>query len=204
MNKDRIIIAVQKKGRLSDASMAFLKSLGIEFAPNENYYIQKCKDRNIDLLLLRDDDIPLYVNRGIADFAIIGENIKIESGFDVEVIREFDFAKCSLVIAVPKNSPIKKPSDLEGERIATSYPQLLKNYLAKNNINATIIPIAGSVEISPELNLADAICDITQTGETLKAHGLKPIITILESKALLITNDVVKNWKQATRELLLK
>ena len=204
MNKDRIIIAIQKKGRLSDASMAFLKSLGIEFAPNENYYIQKCRDRNIDLLLLRDDDIPLYVNRGIADFAIIGENMKIESGFDVEVIREFDFAKCSLVIAVPKNSSIIKPSDLEGERIATSYPQLLKTYLAKNNINATIISIAGSVEISPELNLADAICDITQTGETLKAHGLKPIVTILESKALLITNDVVKNWKQATRELLLK
>ena len=204
MNKDRIIIAIQKKGRLSDASMAFLKSLGIEFAPNENYYIQKCRDRNIDLLLLRDDDIPLYVNRGIADFAIIGENMKIESGFDVEVIREFDFAKCSLVIAVPKNSSIIKPSDLEGERIATSYPQLLKTYLAKNNINATIISIAGSVEISPELNLADAICEITQTGETLKAHGLKPIVTILESKALLITNDVVKNWKQATRELLLK
>ena len=171
MNKDRIIIAIQKKGRLSDASMAFLKSLGIEFAPNENYYIQKCRDRNIDLLLLRDDDIPLYVNRGIADFAIIGENMKIESGFDVEVIREFDFAKCSLVIAVPKNSSIIKPSDLEGERIATSYPQLLKTYLAKNNINATIISIAGSVEISPELNLADAICDITQTGETLKAHA---------------------------------
>ena len=153
---------------------------------------------------MRDDDIPLYVNRGIADFAIIGENIKIESGFDVEVIREFDFAKCSLVIAVPKNSSIIKPSDLEGERIATSYPQLLKAYLANNNISATIISIAGSVEISPELNLADAICDITQTGETLKAHGLKPIVTILESKALLITNDVVKNWKQATRDLLLK
>jgi len=93
---------------------------------------------------------------------------------------------------------------LEGERIATTYPQLLKDYLIQNNINSAIIPISGSVEITPELNLADAICDVVQTGNTLKAHNLIPLVTILDSKALLITNDVAKNGKQELKELLLK
>ncbi|MDO8593950.1 MAG: ATP phosphoribosyltransferase [bacterium] len=204
MKNDRLKIAIQKKGRLSEASLAFLNSLGLRFTPNGHYLIQKCEDREIDLILLRDDDIPEYVNRGIADFAIIGQNVLLEKQLNANIIRELDFAKCRLDIAVPEDSLIKTPKDLEGERIATTYPQLLKEYLAKNNINSAIIPIQGSVEITPELNLADAICDVVQTGNTLKAHNLKPLVTILESKALLITNDVVKKGKQELKELLLK
>ena len=204
MKNDRLKIAIQKKGRLSEASLAFLNSLGLRFTPNGHYLIQKCEDREIDLILLRDDDIPEYVNRGIADFAIIGQNVLLEKQLNANIIRELDFAKCRLCIAVPEDSAIKTIKDLEGERIATTYPELLKEYLAKNNINSAIIPIQGSVEITPELNLADAICDVVQTGNTLKAHNLKPLVTILESKALLITNDVVKKGKQELRELLLK
>jgi len=204
MKNDRLKIAIQKKGRLSEASLAFLNSLGLMFKPNGHSLIQKCEDRNIDLILLRDDDIPEYVSRGVADFAIIGQNVLLEKRMQAEIIRELDFAKCRLDIAVPEDSPIKVLKDLEGERIATTYPELLKEYLAKNNINSAIIPIQGSVEITPELNLADAICDVVQTGNTLKAHNLKPLVTILESKALLITNDVGKKGKQQLKELLLR
>lgn len=204
MKNDKLKIAIQKKGRLSETSLAFLNSLGLRFTPNGHYLIQKCEDREIYLILLRDDDIPEYVNRGIADFAIIGQNVLLEKQTKTDVIRELDFAKCHLDIAVPEDSLIKTPKDLEGERIATTYPQLLKEYLAKNNINSAIIPIQGSVEITPELNLADAICDVVQTGNTLKAHNLKSLVTILESKALLITNNVPKDGKEALKELLLK
>ena len=204
MKNDRLKIAIQRKGRLSEASLAFLNSLGLMFKPNGHSLIQKCEDRNIDLILLRDDDIPEYVSRGVADFAIIGQNVLLEKRMQAEIIRELDFAKCRLDIAVPEDSPIKVLKDLEGERIATTYPELLKEYLAKNNINSAIIPIQGSVEITPELNLADAICDVVQTGNTLKAHNLKPLVTILESKALLITNDVGKKGKQQLKELLLR
>ena len=204
MKTNSLKIAIQKKGRLSEASLAFLNSLGLKFIPNGRALIQKCEGRDLDLLFLRDDDIPEYVSRGIADFAIIGQNVLLEKKMDAEVIRELDFAKCRLDIAVPESSPIKTPKDLEGERIATTYPELLKGYLSENNINSAVIPIQGSVEITPELNLADAICDIVQTGNTLKAHNLKPLVTILESKALLITNNVSKNGKEKLKELLLK
>jgi len=204
MKNDRLKIAIQKKGRLSEASLAFLNSLGLKFTPNGHYLIQKCENKDIDLILLRDDDIPEYVSQGVADFAIIGQNVLLEKQFNASVIRELDFAKCRVDIAVPEDSPIKTPQDLEGERIATTYPELLKTYLTKNNINSAIIPIQGSVEITPELNLADAICDVVQTGNTLKAHNLKPLVTILESKALLITNNVPKEGKEALKELLLK
>ena len=192
MKNERLKIAIQKKGRISEASLAFLNSIGLRFTPNGHYLIQKCEDKDIDLILLRDDDIPEYVNRGIADFAIIGQNVLLEKQLNATVIRELDFAKCRLAIAVPEDSSIKTLNNLEGERSATTYPRLLKEYLTQNNINCAIIPISGSVEITPELNLADAICDVVQTGNTLKAHNLKPLVTILESKALLITNNVAK------------
>jgi ATP phosphoribosyltransferase len=204
MKNNRLKIAIQKKGRLSEASLEFLNSLGLKFIPNGHSLIQQCENMDLDLILLRDDDIPEYVSRGIADFAIIGQNVLLEKQLKADVIRELDFAKCRLDIAVPEDSPIKTPKDLEGERIATTYPQLLKEYLVKNNINSAIIPIQGSVEITPELNLADAICDVVQTGSTLKAHNLKPLVTILESKALLITNNVPKEGKKVLKELLLK
>src|SRR3989338_10757630 len=114
MKNDRLKIAIQKSGRLSEASLAYLSSLGLKFARNGSALIQKCESREIDLILLRDDDIPEYINRGIADFAIIGQNVLLEKQLKADVLRELDFAKCSLSIAVPQNSSIKTTKDLEG------------------------------------------------------------------------------------------
>ncbi len=204
MKNQRLKIAIQKNGRLSEASIAFLTSFGLRFTPNGRFLIQKCENREIDLVLLRDDDIPEYVSRGIVDFAIVGQNVLLETQLKIEVIRTLDFARCQLSIAVPEDSLIKTLKDLEGKRIATTYPQVLKNYLTQNNINSVVVPTSGSVEIAPELDVADAVCDIVQTGATLKAHRLVPLVTILESQAVLITSRAVTNSKQGLRELLLQ
>lgn len=181
-------IAIQNKGRLKAESVKFLKSFGINITDTERGLIGKCADKNAEILYVRHGDIPRYVENGVADFGIVGENVIYEKKFSIKKIRALGFGKCTLVIAVPKNSKIKTISDLEGERIATSYPNSLKKFLKENKINASIIEIQGSVEIAPLLGLADAICDITQTGKTLDENGLKRIIDVFESKALLIGN----------------
>lgn len=191
----RLKIAVQKSGRLNQASMGFLASCGLSFAPNGNSLILPCQNFDLDVLYLRDDDIPEYVSRGVADFGIVGQNVLAEKEVNLKVLKKFDFGKCRLMIAAPASSNIKKPQDLEGERIATSYPKLLGSYLKKEGLEAAIIPISGSVEITPDLNLADAICDIVQTGNTLKAHNLVPLFTLLESQAVLIESPVDKEAK---------
>jgi ATP phosphoribosyltransferase len=196
MKKDnRLKIAIQKSGRLNQPSMAFLVSLGLEFLPNGSSLVQECGNFDLDVLFLRDDDIPEFVSRGVADFGIVGQNVLLEERADIELIRNLDFGKCRLAIAAPENSPIKNPQDLEGERIATTYPYLLRRYLKSQKIGAAVIPITGSVEIAPELNLADAICDIVQTGTTLKAHRLIPIATIIESQAVFISSPFQKESK---------
>ena len=199
---DRLKIAIQKSGRLNPPSLALLASLGLEFLPSGNALLQPCRNADLDLLFLRDDDIPEYVSRGVADFAIVGENVLLEKQATVEVVRRLDFGRCRLVIAVPEASEIRDPRDLEGERIATTYPHLLARYLKREHIDAAIIPISGSVEITPELNLADAVCDIVQTGNTLTAHRLRPLVTILESRAVLIGSPLRKKSKEPFLSLL--
>lgn len=202
MNKPKIRIAIQSKGRLAEESINFLNSLGLSFNPNGRNYIVRCTNFDIEILFLRDDDIPEYVESSVADFGIVGENVLLEKETEATILKKLGFGRCSLVIAVPENSPINKPADLEGERIATSYPNILRKFLEKEKINAAIIQIKGSAEIAPSLNLADAICDLTQTGQTLKENKLKPIFTILESQAVLIQTPYPKqNLKQY--ELLL-
>lgn len=194
-SQERLKIAVQKSGRLNQASMDFLVSCGLSFAPNGNSLIRPCENYDLDVLYLRDDDIPEYVSRGVADFGIVGENVLAEKQIKLTILKKFDFGKCKLMIAAPANSEIKELKDLEGERIATSYPKLLANYLKEKKLEAAIIPISGSVEITPDLNLADAICDIVQTGNTLTAHNLVPLFTLLESRAVLIESPIVKEAK---------
>ncbi|MEK7161890.1 MAG: ATP phosphoribosyltransferase [Patescibacteria group bacterium] len=193
---ERLRIAVQKSGRLNQGSMDFLVSCGLAFAPNGHSLILPCQNFDLDVLYLRDDDIPEYVSRGVADFGIVGQNVLAEKEFKPKILKKFDFGKCRLMIAAPADSVIKTPKDLEGERIATSYPKLLIDYLKKEKLEAAIIPISGSVEITPDLNLADAICDIVQTGTTLKAHDLVPLFTILESQAVLIESPINKQFKE--------
>lgn len=179
-------IAVQNKGRLKAESIKFLKSFGVDITDTERGLIGKCLDKNVEVLYVRHGDIPQYVQNGVADFGIVGENVLYEKKFSVKKIRALGFGKCTLVIAVPKTSKIKMVSDLEGERIATTYPNSLKKFLKENKINASIIEIRGSVEIAPLLGLADAICDITQTGKTLEENGLKRIMDVFQSEALLV------------------
>lgn len=192
--KNKLRIAIQKSGRLNPESMAFLNSLGLTFVPS-SALTQTCTNFDLSILLVRDDDIPEFVSRGVADFGIVGQNVLMEETADAEMVMSLPFGLCKLSIATPETSAIKKPEDLEGERIATTYPRLLRKYLRQKGINAAIIPITGSVEIAPELNLADAVCDLVQTGTTLKAHNLLPIVTILESQAVLIESPFQKESK---------
>lgn len=190
INKTKI--AVQKSGRLTEQSLNFLYSLGLKFRPNGRNLVTPCDNYNIEILHLRDDDIPEYVCRSVVDFGIVGENVLYEKNAQVSILKRLGFCPCSLVIAVPKGFQIKVLEDLEGERIATSYPRLLAKFLEERGINAAIITIRGSVEVTPSLNLADAICDITQTGKTLKEHNLIPLVTVLKSQAVLIESPFPK------------
>src|SRR3989338_5984116 len=194
---ERQRIAIQKSGRLYKGSMDFLISKGLSFPANGKSLILSCGNFDIDLLLLRDDDIPEYVKRGVADFGIVGQNVLAEKGADLPVIMKMDFGRCKLVIAVPKDSRIRTPEDLGGMRIATSYPKLLSEYLAKEGVEASIVPISGSTEITPELDMSDAICDLVQTGSTLKAHDLVPLFTVMESQAVLIESPAKKQAKES-------
>ena len=188
----RTRVAIQKSGRLTEGSVNFLVSMGLKFQTNGRNLVTPCENIPIDILHLRDDDIPEYVCRSVVDFGIVGENVLYEKNVHVRLLKRLGFSPCSLVIAVPKGSPIKVPEDLEGERIATSHPRLLTRFLKERQINAAIITIRGAVEVAPQLNLADAVCDITQTGRTLKEHDLIPLATVFESQAVLIESPFAK------------
>ena len=187
MKCNNIRIAIQKEGRLRNPSLEYLESLGLQF-PKQNgrTLVVPCKNADAEILYVRHSDVPQYVQNGAADFAIVGDNVLYEKDFKIREVEKLNFGKCSLVIAVPLDSSIQKIQDLEGERIATSYPNSLRKFLQKQKINAAIIEIRGSVEIAPALGLADAICDLTQTGNTLKENSLKTIETLFDSMAVFI------------------
>lgn len=191
--KKKIRIALQSKGRLMEPSLAYLKSKGLKFVENTRNLINPCKNKNVELLFVRNSDIPEYVRYGVADFGIVGRNVLMEKDNNFQAVKELDFGKCSMVIAVPENSKIKKLADLDHERIATSYPKILKSFLKKQNLSASIIEIQGSVEICPSLGLADAIFDITQTGKTLRENGLRVIKKVTDSQAVLIKNPNINS-----------
>ena len=177
-------------------SLEYLKSLGLHFfKENSRTFIVPCQNTDVEILYIRHSDIPQYVQNGTADFAIVGSNLLHEKSFKIREVKKLDFGKCSLVIAVPLVSPIQKIQDLEGERIATSYQESLRKFLQKQKINAAIIEMKGSVEVAPALGLADAICDLTQTGTTLKENALKPIEILFDSVAVLIESPFESKQK---------
>ncbi len=189
MRPHKICIAIQKSGRLNEESLAWLaKQQIVPSEPSNRKLLRQTQNPNIELLHVRHSDIVQYVRYGVAHFGIVGQNELFEKNINVDICAKLGFAKCALKIAVPHHSQIQSIEDLEGERIATSYPHSLKQFLCKHQIPCSIITINGSVEIAPELGLADAICDLVQTGSTLKEHGLNPIFTVFESQALLIQN----------------
>lgn len=197
MNRNNITIAVQKEGRLKIPSLEFLKSVGLEFSQNNGRkLLVLCPNAGAEILYVRHSDIPQYVQNGAADFGVIGRNLLYENDFKVKKIKKLNFGKCRLVIAAPISSTISKAEELEGERIATSYPNSLRKFLQKQKINAAIIEIKGSVEAAPTLGLADAICDLTQTGNSLKENNLKPIATLFRSEAMLIESPFPSQAKE--------
>ncbi len=179
-------IAIQKSGRLQEESLKLLKETGLAFNNGKDQLKTQAANFPIELLFLRDDDIPQYVEDKVADAGIVGENVMIEKQKKNEVVRKLDFAKCRLSIAIPRSETYGGIPSLAGKNIATSYPTIVKQFLAKNNIQAGIHEISGSVEIAPGIGLADAICDIVSTGSTLLSNGLKEVEVVMKSEAVLI------------------
>lgn len=186
--QEKLRIAIQKSGRLNDDSIRLLRECGIEFNNGQQKLKAEAHNFPLEVFFLRDDDIPQYVEDGVADIGIVGENVFLEKGRKVKLVERLGFGKCRLSLAVPRNEKYKSIADLNGKRIATSYPQLLKRYLKKNKITAEIHEISGSVEIAPGIGLADAICDLVSSGSTLLTNGLREAEVVLQSEALLIGN----------------
>jgi ATP phosphoribosyltransferase len=188
LNGNNLKISIQKKGRLSVMSLDLLRTTGVEFDSAEGLLFARGRNYPLDILFLRDDDIPEYVQDGVTDLGIVGLNVVREKGAGVAVLDSLGFGGCELCIAVPKAGDFRSVRDLAGKRIATSYPNLLESFLREQAIEARIIEINGSVEITPSLDVADAICDLVSTGSTLRIHDLMPIEVILQSEAVLIAN----------------
>lgn len=194
MNKVRI--AIQKSGRLHEESIRILREAGIEFNNGINKLKSEAFNFPLEVLFLRDDDIPQYVEDGVADIGIIGQNVLAEKDKNVQVVNALGFGKCRLSIAVPKTKQLNAPSDLNGMKIATSYPLILGKYLKENKITAEIHEISGSVEIAPGIGLADAICDLVSSGSTLFMNGLREEKVIFKSEAVLIATNNLPAEKQ--------
>lgn len=181
-----IRLAIQSKGRLNEDSLRLLREIGISIDDAKRKFLGKAADFPLEVLYLRDDDIPGVVEGGAADIGIVGLNEISETGADVEVVRRLGFGQCRLSLAVPKNVDFPGEEWFDGKVIATSYPCILKDYLAKNGIQATVREIKGSVEIAPAAGIAEAIFDIVSSGGTLISNGLVEVKTVLESEAVLI------------------
>lgn len=189
-------LAIQKSGRLHDDSMSLLKECGIDVSNGINKLKSEATNFPLELFFLRDDDIPQYVEDGVADIGFVGENVVYEKKKAVIVSEQLGFGKCRLSFAVRKNDEYPDSSILQGKRIATSYPVLVQDFLNKNNLQAEIQEISGSVEIAPGIGLADVICDLVSSGSTLFMNGLKETEIILQSQAVLIKNNALDTIKE--------
>jgi len=193
----RLKLAIQKSGRLSDASKGLLKECGIRIQNGKNKLLAPAVNFPMEILYLRDDDIPQYVADGIADIGILGENVVQESNKIVTVKQSLGFSKCRLSLAIPKADEYTNPSWFQSKKIATSYPKILAKFLKEKEIDAEIHKISGSVEIAPSIGLADAVCDIVSSGSTLFSNGLKEVEIVMRSEAVLIANPQLNIDKNA-------
>lgn len=196
-------LAIQRKGRLSEDSLSLIKESGIKFSNGTGKLKSKARNFPIEFLFLRDDDIPDYVADGVADIGIVGENVALEKSKKIDFVKKLGFSKCRLSLAIPKEIDYKGLSYFQHASIATSYPKILKGFLNKKNITADIHEISGSVEIAPSIGLASAVCDIVSSGSTLLSNGLKEVETILNSEAIIIGNQHLKEEKKSILDKLL-
>ncbi len=184
----KLKIALQKSGRLSDDSIELFKECGIKFDVGKTKLKSESRNFPAEFLYLRDDDIPGYVEDGVADLGIVGKNVLVETGKDVDSVKDLGFSKCRLSLAVPREVEYHGVHYFDGKSIATSYPNLLGQYLSENGVKCQIHEISGSVEIAPGIGLAEGVCDIVSTGGTLLSNGLKEVETIFKSEAVLIAH----------------
>jgi ATP phosphoribosyltransferase len=184
-----IRLALQKSGRLNQDSLKLLKDCGISIDNGKDQLKASARNFPMEVFFLRNGDIPKYIRDGVVDLAIVGENLLMEKGMDLSVIERLGFSKCRVSIAFPKGVEFMGVQDLQGKRIATSYPNTVKNFLEKNNIKADLHIINGSVEIAPNIGLADAICDIVSSGSTLFKNNLKEVVEIATSQAVLVQGN---------------
>ncbi len=205
---ERLRIALQKKGRLADDSFKLLKNCGLRFTIRGGGLLARVKNMPIDLLLLRDDDIPSFVSNDACDIGIVGENVLVEeqlssaSPLDARISMRLGFSRCRLCLAASETGSIKSAKDLKDSRIATTYPGILRRYLDDNKIEASFVEMKGAVELAPSIGIAESICDLVSSGATLEANGLKAFATILESEAVLISSD--RTLSPQRREILEK
>ena len=196
-------IAIQKSGRLNESSLRLLKECGIKVRNGKNKLKARAENFPLEVLYLRDDDIPKYLEDGVADIGIVGENVALEKGCETVLKERLGFAKCRLSLAIPKEIDYSGTAWFEGKRIATSYPKLLSNFLKEAGISAELHEISGSVEIAPGIGLADAVCDIVSTGSTLFSNGLKEVESVFRSEAILLSSPVLSEEKNALLEQLI-
>jgi ATP phosphoribosyltransferase len=200
---ERIRIAIQKSGRLSEDSIALFKECGIRLDLGKGRLKSESSNFNAEFLFLRDDDIPGYVQDGVADLGIVGENVLVESERSVVLVKKLGFSKCRLSIAIPREKSFSGAQDLNNKSIATSYPKILGKFLFENKITADIHEISGSVEIAPSIGLAEAVCDIVSSGSTLLSNGLKEVQEIFKSEAVLISNNNLTEPKKLLLDKIL-
>jgi len=189
-------IAVQKSGRLSENSRKLLEECGIKFSNGISVLKTSAQNFPVEVLFLRDDDIPQYVEQQVADIGILGENMVREKAKDVRIIEQLGFANCRLSLAIPRDEIYTGPRYFMNKKVATSYPRILSEFLRKNNVVAEIEEISGSVEIAPGIGLADGICDIVSSGSTLLTNGLIEAETIMKSQAVIISSSILTEEKQ--------
>lgn len=208
-SNDRLHLAIQKSGRLSDSSRALLRDAGLRIQHGKNDLTARVDNFPIDLMLVRDDDIPTFVRDGVCEFGIVGRNVLEEFALGEEetscdIVAELGFGRCALRVAAPEGKAYDGPASLAGERIATSYPRLLRRFLETNKVDATVIEMSGAVELAPRLHIASFICDLVSTGATLEANGLRVVDTVLESESLLVrTRKPLTAAKEEAAEMLL-
>ncbi len=202
MEERRIKIAIQKSGRLNEDSLKILKDCGISIDNGRDQLKALARNFPLEVLYLRNGDIPQYLRDGVVDLAIVGENLLFEKGADLQVIEKLGFSKCKVSLAIPKGQTFDSIKDLEGKRIATSYPNTVKEFLQRENIEADLHIINGSVEIAPNIGLADAIVDIVSSGSTLFKNNLKEVTTLMRSEAVLVASPEIPKEINALVEKL--
>ncbi|MBH45394.1 MAG: ATP phosphoribosyltransferase [Flavobacteriaceae bacterium] len=198
-----IKIAIQKSGRLNEESLGILKKCGISIDNGKDQLKAAARNFPLEVLCLRNGDIPQYLRDGVVDLAIIGENLIHEKGKDLRIIEKLGFSKCRVAMAVPKEKAFNDIKEFNGKRIATSYPNTVNQFLEENNISAELHVINGSVEIAPNIGLADAVCDIVSSGSTLFKNNLKEVTKILDSEAVLVQAPAMDAEKTAIIDKLL-